>query len=793
RIVLTGGPTPGSGGNNAEGGFNLNVSAGTLAAPGGPPHVQVNVWGNQSTHTTQGNDQRQWDVEWTAPGAGTGDVNFTVTAIAVNGDGSNVGDAWARFTVIVPEAGPVPPPTVDVIYPDGGEDLTGGSLHDIAYEPISSFPNDQLLIWINYSLDGGTSFTPIPGAQGIPGTFDHPNVFPWTLPVENSTQARVKVEVKDPIGVRGSDMSAADFEIDSASPQVDSASPTGMNEPITTNVLVRFSEGMNKTSSEAAFSLKDTATWTPVSGARSWTGNNMTFNPDASLQPGTEYQANVSVSASDDSDPGNYLEPPPYVWTFTTASGGDMEQPEISDVTAIPSPQEYPDNVNISAVIQDNVGVDHAWVYVTLPGGGSVEDPMSYDATNDRYYVNRSYPELGTYHFLVWAEDTSGLQNSSAGQFDMVDTTPPDIAHVPVSRALANDTINITATVTDNFALAQTNPVKLNYTNVTNSPFNDTMNAAGGDEYWIEIPAQLIEGTVTYFIWTTDTQGNEIRTDYNPIQVHWQDIFPPEILNVQADPSPQERYDTVNLSATVRDLSGVLVVRVTISLSGTEVDNRTMALGTNDVYYAERAYDAVGTYDFTIWAEDNNNVENSSSGHTFEIIDTTPPAKPTGLSVAAGDEAGTLDITWTANNEDDLAGYDLFRSDSVDGTYTKVNTDLITGTTYTDTGLEDNTTYYYKLKAVDDEGLESEFSDSASGTTITPGEDEEVDYTWLYALLGILIILVIILAVAFAMRKKPPEEEEEEELGELEEVGEEYSAEEGEGAAEEETAETSEE
>jgi hypothetical protein len=497
--------------------------------------------------------------------------------------------------------------------------------------------------------------------------------------------------------------------------------------------------------------------------------------------------ANISMTAKDDSYPGNSLLAL-HNWTFTTMSGADQEPPTISDVTAVPSSQEIGDNVNISAVIQDNVGVDHAWVNVTLPGGGFLEDPMDHDVASDRYYVNRSYPELGTYDFTVWAEDTNGLQNSSVGQFDIVDTTPPVIAHIPVSLALANDTINITATVTDNFGLAAVDPVKLYYVNVTGIPDNITMPSIGGDDYQGQIPAQLVAGDVTYFVWASDSSGNEIRTSWYTITVVTQDIFPPEILGVQALPSPQERYGDVNITATVRDLSPPLSVWVIVNLSGSDIFYYTnMTEGLNDLYYMENHYDIVGTYDFTVWAEDNGGMGNSSSGHSFEIVDTTPPAAPTGLSVASGD-AGTLDIAWDANTELDLAGYDLYRSDTgANLTFTKVNTARITGTSYTDDGLEDNTTYYYMLKAVDDEGLESEYSDPASGTTITAGAEEEVDYMWLYALLAILIILVIVLAVASAMRKRPPAEEEEEELEELDEVGEEYAAEEGEEAAEEET------
>lgn len=783
-VTVTGGPVPGIGGNNAEGGFNLNASAGTLAPMPGPPRVEVA--GSQARHTAQGNDQRSWAIEWTAPPVGLGDVNFTVAAIAVDGDGSAVGDAWVVRTYIVPETGPVPPPTVDLTYPDGGEDLTGGSVHDIEYEPASAgFPKDQLLIWINYSLDGGVNILPIPDAQGIPGTFASPNVYAWTLPMENTMQARVNVEVKDLNGAMGSDTSAADFEIDSAPPMIEINEPVGTNVVPTADIRVGFDEGMNRIITEASFSLNDTVTWTPVAGAFGWAMNVMVFTPGASLQVGTEYNVNVTYGAMDDSDPGNNMAAL-FDWTFTIASGGDLEPPTISDVTAVPSPQEYPGNVNISAIVQDNVAVDSVWVNVTYPGGGFFEDFMVYEASSGRYFINRSYPELGVYDFTMYANDTNTVKNSSAGHtLEVVDTTPPTIAHTPVSLALADDPINITATVTDEFALALTDPVMLNYTNVTGSPDNITMMSAGGDLFYAEIPAQVIEGNVTYFVWATDEQGNEVMTAIFKIQIVTTDVFAPQILNAQALPSPQERYGDVNITVTVRDLSGLLSVWVVVTQSGTEIYTTNMTEGLNDLYHMEDQYSIVGTHDFTVWAEDNNNVVNSSSD-TFEIVDTTPPAKPTGLSVASGD-AGTLDIAWDANTELDLAGYDLYRSDTgANLTFTKVNTARITGTSYTDDGLEDNTTYYYMLKAVDDEGLESEYSDPASGTTITPGAEEEVDYMWLYALLAILIILVIVLAVASAMRKRPPAEEEEE-LKELDEVGEEYTSEEGEEAAEEET------
>ena len=54
-----------------------------------------------------------------------------------------------------------------------------------------------------------------------------------------------------------------------------------------------------------------------------------------------------------------------------------------------------------------------------------------------------------------------------------------------------------------------------------------------------------------------------------------------------------------------------------------------------------------------------------------------------------------------------MAGYNLYRSGTTGGPYTKVNASLITGTTYSDSGLIFGTTYYYVLRAVDTSANES--------------------------------------------------------------------------------------
>lgn len=95
--------------------------------------------------------------------------------------------------------------------------------------------------------------------------------------------------------------------------------------------------------------------------------------------------------------------------------------------------------------------------------------------------------------------------------------------------------------------------------------------------------------------------------------------------------------------------------------------------------------------------------------------DSTPPAAPTGLVASARN--GGADLTWLANPESDLAGYNVYRSTTTGGPFAMVNGTTVSSNAFNDTGLVNGTTYYYVVTAVDT--LSNESSDSAEAS-VTP-------------------------------------------------------------------------
>jgi hypothetical protein len=95
------------------------------------------------------------------------------------------------------------------------------------------------------------------------------------------------------------------------------------------------------------------------------------------------------------------------------------------------------------------------------------------------------------------------------------------------------------------------------------------------------------------------------------------------------------------------------------------------------------------------------------------------PQRPQGLSAQGNGNA--VDLNWdeaTDCNGEAVAGYNIYRSTTPGGTYTQVNTSLITDNQYDDISVAAGTTYYYVVTSVDaDTGDESAQSQEASGGT----------------------------------------------------------------------------
>lgn len=93
-------------------------------------------------------------------------------------------------------------------------------------------------------------------------------------------------------------------------------------------------------------------------------------------------------------------------------------------------------------------------------------------------------------------------------------------------------------------------------------------------------------------------------------------------------------------------------------------------------------------------------------------------AVPSGLVATPGN--AVVEISWNGFQESgfDLAGYNIYRSTASHAGYSRVNDSLIVSTSYNDSGLINDTTYYYAVTAVSSTAEETPYSREISATPV---------------------------------------------------------------------------
>jgi len=118
-------------------------------------------------------------------------------------------------------------------------------------------------------------------------------------------------------------------------------------------------------------------------------------------------------------------------------------------------------------------------------------------------------------------------------------------------------------------------------------------------------------------------------------------------------------------------------------------------------------------YYYTVRSINTVGVE-SMTEEIAEAITKPVPAAPVGMS-ATQNEVGKTTLSWSPNEEPDIASYRILRSESSNGKFRTIGSTV--EAMFKDVDLKNGASYYYQIQAIDKDGLVSEPSKTVETTT----------------------------------------------------------------------------
>lgn len=300
---------------------------------------------------------------------------------------------------------------------------------------------------------------------------------------------------------------------------------------------------------------------------------------------------------------------------------------------------------------------------------------------------------------------------------------------VIAAGAEGGDWNRATASITQDGALSivyipNARPITVSMTRFSGQVSAQWFNPVTGD--YVPIGSFTNSGTMQF----TPPAGNHIETNWYGgtetsndwvlvLQTGEPDTIAPTVpagLTVSAVSSSQ-----INLNWTASTdntaVAGYKIYRNGVLLNGN-------VAGTN---FSDTGLSANTTYTYTVSAFDpagNNSAQSGAVSATTQppLTDTTPPSTPSNLAASAV-TSSQISLSWSASSDTppgEMAGYHVFRCQGALCTnFAQITTNLVGATTYTDIGLNAETTYLYKVRAFDNAGNASADSAILSATTLS--------------------------------------------------------------------------
>ena len=507
-------------------------------------------------------------------------------------------------------------------------------------------------------------------------------------------------------------------------PTVSATSPANNATGITLNASVSatFSEAMtNATLNAASFTLRRTAGGAAVTGTVNVSGNTVTFTPGGSLNATTQYTATITRAAADAA--GNALAAN-YNWQFTTGAAPDTTPPTVSATSPANNATGIKLNASVSATFSEamtNATLNtSSFTLRPRAGGAATTGTVNVSGNTATFTPTASLAGSTQYTATISSTATDAAGNALGSNYvwqfttsAAPDTTPPTVSTTsPADRTTG---IALNTSVSATFSEAMTNST-LNTVSfalaIHGGPSVAGTVQVSGNTATFTPTLSLAGNTLYHAIITTaamDAAGNALAAIYK-----WHfttgaapDTTPPTVIST----SPVNGGIGVAQNSTVSATFSEAMNNSTLSTAsftlhrgttGNPAVNGTVNVSGNIATFTPNASLAGNMqYIATITTAATDAAGNALAADYIWSF-TTAHATPNGTAI----------LTWDAVVNSNLSGYRVYYG-TAPGVYIQApGGGIAVGnvTTYTLSGLNSGTRYYFAVTAVDTSNNESPFS-----------------------------------------------------------------------------------
>jgi parallel beta-helix repeat protein len=350
---------------------------------------------------------------------------------------------------------------------------------------------------------------------------------------------------------------------------------------------------------------------------------------------------------------------------------------------------------------------------------------ISYDTTPNTYYNITGLPEEAKCIIQIRAFDEVFLFSNTIGPvvITTLDITPPS---APTGLGVKD--------ITGHSLILTWDPNTENDTVGYNIYLNKSNSGAGGPFQLIDsvfgqnfsyIMQNLSDRTTYYFIITA--------FDEVPNESPYSDVVSGTTLDIP--PNPPQNLRAIDIKPTwiklkweansEQDLAGYVLHFKDKEKIGTLTVIKSLPKSVTE--YTVTGLSEERNYKFVVMAyDDMGQYSDYSNIISVTTLDGTKPEPPHSLEIIEA-TISSLTISWKPSPDKDVEEYFIFRSKLKTEGFEKIDYVFASDLSFTDSDLEEFTTYYYKITAIDEVPFESDYSEIVSGTTLLGPKPPEIN------------------------------------------------------------------